>query len=148
MRYSRVTKQIAKFVGPTWGPSGADRTQVGPMLAPWTLLSGASSVTTFWLQLLMVDVVSLGHLEKIAPMALSKMRAEFSRGGSNPVRIAIIGIQNKTNPNTEHPLTHCPLADAQTSLQKCFWTIVNVCILFVKYYIVVLHTSNLGSTLP
>ena len=23
-----------------WGPSGADRTQVGPMLAPWTLLSG------------------------------------------------------------------------------------------------------------
>ena len=25
---------------PTWGPSGADRTQVGPMLAPWTLLSG------------------------------------------------------------------------------------------------------------
>ena len=29
-----------KFMGPTWGPSGADRTQVGPMLAPWTLLSG------------------------------------------------------------------------------------------------------------
>ena len=30
---------IARFMGPTWGPSGADRTQVGPMLAPWTLLS-------------------------------------------------------------------------------------------------------------
>ena len=27
-------------MGPTWGPSGADRTQVGPMLAPWILLSG------------------------------------------------------------------------------------------------------------
>ena len=27
-------------MGPTWGPSGADRTQVDPMLAPWTLLSG------------------------------------------------------------------------------------------------------------
>ena len=27
-------------MGPIWGPSGADRTQVGPMLAPWTLLSG------------------------------------------------------------------------------------------------------------
>ena len=27
-------------MGPTWGPSGADRIQVGPMLAPWTLLSG------------------------------------------------------------------------------------------------------------
>ena len=32
--------QIARFTGPTWGPPGADRTQVGPMLAPWTLLSG------------------------------------------------------------------------------------------------------------
>ena len=31
---------IAGFMGPTWGPSGTDRTQVGPMLVPWTLLSG------------------------------------------------------------------------------------------------------------
>ena len=31
---------IARFMGPTWGPSGADRTQVGPMLSPWTLQSG------------------------------------------------------------------------------------------------------------
>ena len=27
-------------MGRTWGLSGADRTQVGPMLSPWTLLSG------------------------------------------------------------------------------------------------------------
>ena len=27
---------IARFMGPAWGPSGADRTQMGPMLAPWT----------------------------------------------------------------------------------------------------------------
>ena len=33
---------IARFMGPTWATSGADRTQVGPMLAPWTLLSGRS----------------------------------------------------------------------------------------------------------
>ena len=31
---------IARFMGPTWDPSGADMTQVGPMLALWTLLSG------------------------------------------------------------------------------------------------------------
>ena len=31
---------IARFMGPTMGPSGADMTQVGPMLAPWTSLSG------------------------------------------------------------------------------------------------------------
>ena len=34
---------IARFMGPTWGPSAADRTQVGPMLSPWTLLSGMLS---------------------------------------------------------------------------------------------------------
>ena len=31
---------IAKFMGPTWGPSGSFRPQMGPMLVPWTLLSG------------------------------------------------------------------------------------------------------------
>ena len=31
---------IARFMRPTWGPPGADRSQVGPMLAPWILLSG------------------------------------------------------------------------------------------------------------
>ena len=38
---------IASFMGPTWGPSGADRTRVGPMLAPWTLLSGDHQPTTY-----------------------------------------------------------------------------------------------------
>ena len=32
---------IPRFTGPTWGPSGANRTQLGPMLAPWTLRSGS-----------------------------------------------------------------------------------------------------------
>ena len=36
--------QIAKFMGPTWGPPGSCRTQMGPMLAPWTLLSGKSTL--------------------------------------------------------------------------------------------------------
>ena len=31
---------IARFMGPKWGPSGAEGTQVGPILAPWTLLYG------------------------------------------------------------------------------------------------------------
>ena len=34
-----------KVHGPTWGPSGTDRIQMGPMLAPGTLLS-----TLLWLQ--------------------------------------------------------------------------------------------------
>ena len=36
----RIPTLIARFMGPTWGPPGDDRTQVGPMLATWTLLSG------------------------------------------------------------------------------------------------------------
>ena len=31
---------IPRFMGPTWGPSGDNRTQVGPKLAPWSLISG------------------------------------------------------------------------------------------------------------
>ena len=31
--------QIAKFMRPTWDPSGSCRPQAGPTLAPWTLLS-------------------------------------------------------------------------------------------------------------
>ena len=31
---------VAKFMGPAWGPPGSCRPQMGPMLAPWTLLSG------------------------------------------------------------------------------------------------------------
>ena len=34
------TSQIARFTGPTWGPPGTCRPQMGPMLSPWTLLSG------------------------------------------------------------------------------------------------------------
>ena len=44
------TSLRARFMGPTWGPSGADRTQVGPMLAPWTLLSGMIPACMTWLR--------------------------------------------------------------------------------------------------
>ena len=44
------TPLITRFMGPKWGPSGADRTQVGPMLAPWTLLSGTIGNMTTWYQ--------------------------------------------------------------------------------------------------
>ena len=34
-----LSSQIAKFMGPTWHPPGSCWPQMGPMLAPWTLLS-------------------------------------------------------------------------------------------------------------
>ena len=39
--------QITKFMGPTWGPPGSCRPQIGPMLAPWTLLSGMLFYVTY-----------------------------------------------------------------------------------------------------
>ena len=36
---SSLETQIAKFMGPTWGPSGSCRSQMGPMLTPRTLPS-------------------------------------------------------------------------------------------------------------
>ena len=47
--------QIARIVGLTWGPPWADMTQVGPMLAPWTLLSGI--VTIIYLHTAMYGMV-------------------------------------------------------------------------------------------
>ena len=38
--YNHITTKIARFMGPTWGPPGSCRPQMGPMLAPWTLSSG------------------------------------------------------------------------------------------------------------
>ena len=43
----QILPLIARLMGPKWCPSGADRAQVGPMLAPWTLLSGTPYVTLF-----------------------------------------------------------------------------------------------------
>ena len=41
----KISSQIARFMGPTWGPPGSCWPQMGPILAPWTLLSGV--VSTF-----------------------------------------------------------------------------------------------------
>ena len=43
-----ILVQIAKFMGPTWGPSGSSWPQMGPMLAPWALLSVCALVLFWW----------------------------------------------------------------------------------------------------
>ena len=68
---SKLVEQIsqkppltARSMGPTWDPSGADRTQVGPKLAPWTLLSGTGwifSVEKFMVLSETVVVQCHGH---------------------------------------------------------------------------------------
>ena len=43
----KIKPQITKFMGPTWGPLGPVGPQMGPMLVPWTLLSGTVSRTSY-----------------------------------------------------------------------------------------------------
>ena len=40
--------QIVMFMGPTWGPPGSCQSQMGPMLAPLSLLSGMSWLMMTW----------------------------------------------------------------------------------------------------
>ena len=50
IRLNPITYLIASCMGSTWGPPGADRAQVGPMVAPWILLSG---LLTSWNRLVL-----------------------------------------------------------------------------------------------
>ena len=59
-KYQRMYTLIARFMGPTWWPRGADRTQVGPMLATWTLLSGYHFAKTIKNMILVVN-----HLRRL-----------------------------------------------------------------------------------
>ena len=43
-----LRSQITKLMGPTWGPSGSCRPQTGPMLSPWTFLSGVPCLYNAW----------------------------------------------------------------------------------------------------
>ena len=42
--WTLITSQIARFMWPTWGPPRSCWPQVGPMLAPWYLLSGVDFI--------------------------------------------------------------------------------------------------------
>ena len=47
--HTLMLSQIAKLMQSTWGPPGSCRPQMGPMLAPWTLLSGiVCPLRLFW----------------------------------------------------------------------------------------------------
>ena len=68
--YCQYISLIARFMGPTWGPPGADRTQVGPRWATWTLLSGMSYSWALWLE----HWTSISVIE-IMDKSLSKIRS-------------------------------------------------------------------------
>ena len=50
-----MTTLKARFMGPTWGPPGSCRPQMGPMLAPWTAVR---AVTNDWASLIMLFLLN------------------------------------------------------------------------------------------
>ena len=73
---------------PTWGPSGADRTQVGLMLAPWTFLSGILQNVT-WYNLHVAEpqsVFTYGSYFRV-PLERKTVRKENSNWMNTPPRM-------------------------------------------------------------
>ena len=56
VKLSNVSSKF--FMGPTWGPPGADRTQVDPMLATWTWLS-VTFLKSWLFRLILFDIFKL-----------------------------------------------------------------------------------------
>ena len=69
---------IARFMGPTWGPSGTDRSQVGHILAPWTLLSGLTNM----LWLVIIKFILYG----VRPIALNFCEEEHIKRINDIIR--------------------------------------------------------------
>ena len=67
-------------MGPIWGPLGSCRPQMGPMLTPWTLLSGSVSEKsqiyhrdpTTWLHMLYHRRLSYGSLTRCAKLRVAQ----------------------------------------------------------------------------
>ena len=74
----RITPD-SHFMGPMWGPPGADRTHVGPMLAPWTLLTG-----TLYMVTVTVDIPTVLH-----PFFMSSTLITPLRSPSVSIRLKI-----------------------------------------------------------
>ena len=75
-----ILPQIAKFMGLTWGPPGSCRPRMGPMMAPWTLLSG--SFHFMWMQIILwCDGVSLGPC--LRPITNIQRAMPVSHAGRN-----------------------------------------------------------------
>ena len=82
-----VTPLTPRIMGPTWGAPGDDRTQVGPVFAPWTLLSGPR---TYW--------YALSHLH-ITATGLGSLTRTDTDSGSIIDKILMLNIKMHLNQN-------------------------------------------------
>ena len=103
---SAITTQIARFRGSIWSPSGSCRPKMGPMSAPWTLLSG---------YIIMVDdSLVINSIEPKVRISLFSSRSDFNnrsgdkraawyRGNAKLLSIYILRTQmHKPNHTSVH----------------------------------------------
>ena len=97
-----ISALITRFVGPTWGLPEADETQVGPVLAPWPLLSGMLHVFT-WLH-----SVTWKKLACNSPIVLARVDIVACEKGLELPRnlhkcVTNMMIENRTVQARNHP---------------------------------------------
>ena len=100
---------IARFMGPTYGPSGADRTQVGPMLTPWTLLSGRSY--RLWCR-------SWDKLEAISPM---RFHPWFKLNGTTCFAVTLLSSTKSLYINRCRSSAAVPLSTSKPGVSVIIW---------------------------
>ena len=65
----------AKFMEPTWDPSGSCRPQMSPMLAPWTLLSGkVSALQLLYMGHIAINAIHNAYWKEFNYSAVSALR--------------------------------------------------------------------------
>ena len=92
-RASGFYPQTTKFMVPTWGPPGSCRSQMGPMLAPWTLLSGSFSIESEWYIYASVNLTIIGSDDGVSPFRhqaiIWRMLVHYQLGPWGPTFIKI-----------------------------------------------------------
>ena len=135
----------SKVRGANMGPSGANRTQEGPMLAPWTLLSGRADTCTGQTKSLAHLILSFRRPPKIMQISrihnfymyfaqTSKTLQLFGKSGNltrqatNKQIVILASRRNAEEPERLPPLQHYSHArnvfpNIVYSSYLCMWTL-------------------------
>ena len=114
---------IAKFMGPTWGPPGSNRPQMGPMSAPWTLLSGCTVYTNNYKIVSVPRQYKCGLCRKKCPF-LTRLAVNITMDTRSPLNDEIPSAVYITiwHQNCEKTLEVSALHDEELSGgQACDW---------------------------
>ena len=98
MKQFSIVTLTERFMGPTWGPSGADRTQVGPMLDPWNLLSGEAPAHMSEILQLYTPCRKLRSVDNLFPM---QSPCRLKSNGDHTLNCAASAMWNNLHHNVK-----------------------------------------------